>query len=119
MGSAYDPLRGCEIGDAAPRACSTCPWRVEIQENPPEGFTRLEGAEGARTLRALWEGGIYTLDWEVQGIRKGIKDGNAAVCHRADAVLNPELRPPLVLRRVTRATHPQGRPADDRGHDRL
>lgn len=88
MSGVYDRLRQTEIGCAAPRACSTCPWRVDVQENPPEGFTRLEGAEGARTRRALWEGGIHTIDAHVQGYRVGIKDGNAVVCHQSDSLFN-------------------------------
>lgn len=84
----FDPLRGVEIGCAGPRACSTCPWRVDVQENPPEGFTRLEGDEGARTRRSLWEGGLHTIDAHIQGHRKGIKDGNVVICHRSDDLFN-------------------------------
>jgi hypothetical protein len=93
VGSVYDPLTQREISSEKPRACSTCPWRVDVQENPPEGFTRLEGDEAARTRHGLWEGGIHTPDWTTQGIRKGIKDGNAVVCHQADAVFNPDTAP--------------------------
>lgn len=101
--STFDPLRGTEVGCAAPRACSTCPWRLDVQENPPEDAARLEGDEGVRTRWRLWEGGVHTIDAHLQGRRKGIKDGNAIVCHQTDALFNanrgvkPDAKPILCV----------------------
>jgi hypothetical protein len=74
----YDPLRGAVVREAA-AICNQCPWRVDLQEDPPEGVPAW--VYEPPTRRALFHGSVGVMDG-----RRGIRDGGAVVCHPTDPI---------------------------------